>query len=227
MGKKLNQYDITEALSKQQSKAFDTLNLRHQAEYVAKGIRPGDNPELDKRFEKEKEDLHQKMLKHEQWIKELESSERFDQIVDELKADDPYQLNRDNLPEPDPSSDYFKGFQQGYKLQKLVPELNEQLLQSGPSDDLRMQGMQDGAKQYEVDRELDPEMDIQPEPSDDLRTQDMEDGAKEYEADRDPDPDHDPEMNISKEIWDELNKNTGDIEEGPSKEKQPDRGRDI
>jgi hypothetical protein len=173
MASKLKPRDIKELLSKQNAKAFDQLNLRHQAEYTAKGLKPGDDPELDKKFDTQKDNLFESIQKREQWIKELEATDNLDQISNELDADDPYELNTDDKGnqrpiEPDAQSDYFKGFTQGYKLQELAPDINEAFINSGNPNDERIQGMKDGREQHGKDKDLDS--DISPEIWDELNT---------------------------------------------------------
>ncbi|MEQ8524675.1 hypothetical protein [Gracilimonas sp.] len=55
----------------------------------------------------------------------------------------------------------------------------------------------------------------------DERIQGMQDGREQHNKDKEL------ESDISPEIWDELNTNKGEIETGHSREKEPDKGKDI
>ena len=175
MEPKLKPRDIKELLSKQNSKAFDQLNLRQQAEYIAKGKERGDDPELDKKFDAQKDALFEKMEKREQWIQELRAVDKSEQVVNELKAEDPYELDLDaqgnKRPiEPDAQSEYFKGFTQSYKLQELAPDINDVFIKSGDPSNERIQGMMDAQEQHAKDKSIQPSSEISKEIWDELDT---------------------------------------------------------
>tara|TARA_R110000868_G_scaffold1211_4_gene9405 strand:- start:20587 stop:21186 length:600 start_codon:yes stop_codon:yes gene_type:complete len=186
MESKLKPHDIKEVLSNQQTDAFAKLRLRQQAEYIAKGIQVGEDQELDQKFDLQRQDLYEGIQKREQWIKELEATDNYDQISNELSQDDPYGLmeyaeGKERPLEPDAQSDYFKGFTQGYKLQELAPEINHVLINSGDRNDERMKGMIEARNQHTKDKALDPSSEISPEIWDELDT-----NKREIESGRSP-----------------------------------------
>ena len=197
MESKLKPHDIKEILSNQQTDAFAKLRLRQQAEYIAKGVQVGEDQELDQKFDRQRKELYESIEKREQWIKELEATDNYDQISNELSQDDPYGLtkdahNQERPLEPDAQSEYFKGFTQGYKLQELAPEVNEIFIKNGNPNQERIKGMMEARDQHTKDKALEPSSDISPEIWDELDTnkREIESGrslAKEVDKGKDID----------------------------------------
>lgn len=162
----LNPIEIELSVKREQVNAWDRLRLRQTAEYTAKGVEPGDNPDLDKKFQQQKKTLYKKMLKREQWIKELQATEQYDQIKIELAADDPLDMNqfKDGTrrpPEPDARSDYIRAFNTGYRLRTSEPGLAKRVAAISPGDDSRLQGLHDGMTQNDKEHDKEIKKDIE------------------------------------------------------------------
>lgn len=181
MNNRLNAIEIDLKLKREQVNAWDRLQLRQSAEYIAKGIQPGDDTALNKKFQQQKDDLYQKMLKREQEIKELEQTEQYDQISDELNSDDPYGLDL-GVEEPELTDEYLKGFNHGYRLQRSGPELADTLINLKNPDSSWAKGVKDGQKQYDQERDRD----ISPEIWDELKS-DVTGTDKGYDKNREID----------------------------------------
>jgi len=184
-------------LGKEQVKALDQLLLRQQAEYTAKGLKPGEDPKIDEKFKEQKNSLQDKIRVRNKELQTLLGNGNIYEFEKKLDEYDPYNLgkNRDGTKrplEPDAESDYFRAFNYGYKLQELAPEIAQVVKDSNITEDDRLKGVKDGIRQRENEKDLGPEKSISPEIWDELNqaTKDITQG-RGRSPDRSKDKDKD------------------------------------
>lgn len=138
-------------MANRQQDAIERLRHRHIAEYEAKGLKPGDDPEFDAKLSKEHHALNKKIIKREQEFQRHYQNNDMDGFILKLdREQNPYSLdikdkNGKSISEPDLK--YLNAFNRGYDLQRLSPSTLKTMDEMNLPPEIA-EAINSGAKEY-------------------------------------------------------------------------------
>ncbi len=138
-------------MAKQQQEAVERLRHRHIAEYEAKGLKPGDDPELDAKLSKEHHALNNTIIKREQEFQRHYQTNDMDGFILKLdREQNPYSLDikdKDAKSIDEPDLQFLNAFNHGYHLQRLSPSTLKTMNEINLPPEIA-EAVQSGAKEY-------------------------------------------------------------------------------
>lgn len=186
-------FAVYRQLMRDETIARNQLLFRQEAEYEGRGIQPGDDPEIDEKFDKQVDALNEKFQDRLGSLRAHAKDQKLDDFIQyDMGQTDPYDVNKmdDGTPrplEPNVESDYISAFNLGYRLNKSDPKLAKTISEKTKGDAPQMAGLKDGITEHE--KEI----------------------VKERETPKDIHPD----------IWKELNESGNDITGDDSRDREP------
>ncbi len=145
-------YHIRNRLAKDQQIAINRLRHRHIAEYEAKGLKFGDDLQLDIKLSKEHHALDKRISDREKDFQKHHKANDMDGFIEKLdRTSDPYGIKQidkeDGKMIGEPSLEFLNAFNKGYDLQRLSPSTLKKLESIDLPKDIK-EAIVEGAKAY-------------------------------------------------------------------------------